>query len=688
MDSVVQLRKESLALKSTVSPPSSASRLDVAAKAAATTSAGKSARKLSIAPQGSAEAGNIYAHALQLSSDSSDDSDLESTSHTSTHNANATHTRGYSSSPTTSFSAEGTKENTPARHSQRITHIKEPYFQSSLPRSTSLQSSQAPKNQSRGRFHNRRRRKPKSKLREVAAYHERDGLRYASLDPNLDHPYLDAQSRSDIARGLPEINQRVDSVNKLKLQKKIIGLQGIVLHVDFSTDEIEHLVGVIKNHVDIKLDFPPSDSREYIQELLQDWRRDIPILVNVILAESKSSTFLARRSPLAISAFLRDAASGVLSAQPAVVRLSGHTSASHAPSAVDSISSILLSREIHGKRRRPQWDAHSRARLIASIEDTLAMEAVWTDCAGDLSSITWLPDHGFICGTVTHSDEHNQQYNKPGNLMVGSTSTKTLKSITGHRIKRPIIEKGENSRPEMRETQDPWLYTSVTSTAWSDHHKKCFTGSFDNSVQIWDVCDDRSSMKHSCTWTHDGHVNFVVTSPDHDMIATAADVKEGAIRVYKFNPENPSESEFSTYSGDRADEQALRKADTWAYFPATIQWGKSPSVQNLLLVGYSPRSYDPHDEVPEIHANTGELCLWNMMDGSRIPITSARTQNVFEVIWHPSQPMFVAGTSPTGAFDEGVKTQLRIFGQTEFGAFAHMATLDCKALDINEITIM
>jgi hypothetical protein len=35
-----------------------------------------------------------------------------------------------------------------------------------------------------------------------------------------------------------------------------------------------------------------------------------------------------------------------------------------------------------------------------------------------------------------------------------------------------------------------------------------------------------------------------------------------------------------------------------------------------------------------------------------------------------------------------VNTQLRIFGQTDTGAFTSISTLDCDALDINEITIM
>jgi hypothetical protein len=110
----------------------------------------------------------------------------------------------------------------------------------------------------------------------------------------------------------------------------------------------------------------------------------------------------------------------------------------------------------------------------------------------------------------------------------------------------------------------------------------------------------------------------------------------------------------------------------------------------MLLVGYSPRSLTSHEiDIPEDKRNTGELCLWNVDDGSRVSISSARTQNVFEVLWHPTQPIFLAATSPCGAFEPSeTKTQIRLFAQNELGTFMHIKALDCPAFDINELTIM
>jgi hypothetical protein len=56
-----------------------------------------------------------------------------------------------------------------------------------------------------------------------------------------------------------------------------------------------------------------------------------------------------------------------------------------------------------------------------------------------------------------------------------------------------------------------------------------------------------------------------------------------------------------------------------AYFPATIQWSKAPSVSHLLLVGYSPRSVTGHNvDIPEDKRNTGELCIWDVDDMSKV----------------------------------------------------------------------
>lgn len=194
------------------------------------------------------------------------------------------------------------------------------------------------------------------------------------------------------------------------------------------------------------------------------------------------------------------------------------------------------------------------------------------------------------------------------------------------------------------------------------------------------------------TWQHGGKVNFVVTSDHHERVATASGVSSNAVRVYNFYEKSISESSFKFYGGNKAllqteDDQATKP---WSYQPATIQWGKAPQVANLLLVGYSPRSDTGDDaDIPDEKKNTGELCVWNTGNEAVVPITSSHTQNVFEVQWHPTQPIFVAATSPSGIFDsDKTKTQIRLFALNDQEIFMNTQALDCSALDINELTIM
>lgn len=356
------------------------------------------------------------------------------------------------------------------------------------------------------------------------------------------------------------------------------------------------------------------------------------------------------------------------------------------------ILSLLRHREMHGRapvkvaRGQPSF----KASIYAKLEDSIVRQSEWTDSSGDIQSIRWINEDAFLCGATAHLDSHNMEYNKPGNLLLGSTTHDTVRSFADHRVPRPRSDKA--NADSMRQTQDPWLYSSVVSTAHCKKNGFSFTASFDETVKIWSIHQDGSSMDLAGTWQHGGKVNFVVTSDHHERVATASGVSSNAVRVYNFYEKSISESSFKFYGGNKAllqteDDQATKP---WSYQPATIQWGKAPQVANLLLVGYSPRSDTGDDaDIPDEKKNTGELCVWNTGNEEVVPITSSHTQNVFEVQWHPTQPIFVAATSPSGIFDsDKTKTQIRLFALNDQEIFMNTQALDCSALDINELTIM
>lgn len=511
-------------------------------------------------------------------------------------------------------------------------------------------------------------------------------------------PYLSYLDREALRLGLEESEIRMTKQDQEMLKTSSS------IHHDFSLEELKIIYIIAKDAkgeaVPPRVDLHPALPAKITSLLAGANSRLIAAILSnlsVTLAsndQDRGIELLRGRGHIALRAFLQDAVAGKIAASPQIYRLDVKAKRK----TVMRLSTLLLQREVLGRApyRICNGKESFQSRVTSLLEDDLISQSEWTDCCGDISTITWTSKTAFICGATAHSDYHNMQYNKPGNLVVGSTSLDTLRAVSNHRVKRPEIaheDNAENALQSMRNTQDTWLYTSVVSTSYSKMTGLAFTASFDQTVKVWSVPDDGADMILRDAWYHLGKVNFVVTSQYHDRVATACDVSLDSIRVYTVDPENiTSSADFDCYCGDRARAQAQASSDSskWAYFPATIQWGKAESVSHLLLVGFSPRGLTGDDQnIPEDRRDTGELCLWDVNTGNEIIITSAKLQNVFEVLWHPTQPIFLAATSPSGAFEPWqTKTQIRMFGQTPNGTFIHLKALDCPAMDINELTIL
>ncbi|KAM0143679.1 hypothetical protein ACHAP3_000939 [Botrytis cinerea] len=493
-------------------------------------------------------------------------------------------------------------------------------------------------------------------------------------------PYIDARARERIRRGLQRVSEQEREV-----------LVGRVYHIDFCEEELSIVRKFLKSQTQLR--GKPSMALLMQKQILQ-----VPELVSLLISqpcEDPSQSLIQSRGSESLAAFLRDAANGEVSMNSRTLMVGPKRSSRQ-------FSALLGQREIHGMAPIRSCGGHkSYVREINSaLEDSLQRKVEWTDCCGDIWAISWTSSDAFVCGATAHSDSHNMQYNKPGNLVVGSVSKETLDAMPDHRIARPIVnvrDNVENALDSMRQTQDPWIYTSISAISHSHNSGLTFTASFDGTVKVWKVSpsDTGSSMDILGTWPHEGKVNFVTTSEYHDFVATASDVYNNAVRIYRLDTKNISESTFHTYNGEKAAEQAreLHDNNLWAYYPATVQWGRADSVSNLLLVGYSPRSFSNDEiDIPEDKRNSGELCLWNASDGSKVPIASARAQNVFEVVWHPTKPTFIAATSSYGLFKSEAKTQVRLFAartdNDNYTAFYPIRVLDCPAMDINELTVM
>ncbi|GKT51918.1 RING assembly protein 3 [Colletotrichum spaethianum] len=503
-------------------------------------------------------------------------------------------------------------------------------------------------------------------------------------------PYITTEERKTIFRGTSKL---------VRTKAAAAALSPFPFHVDFTPDEME----VLRRKVRALCDKKPktkrsSDTAREMGKLL----RKRPELLTIIPPELELRGALAQRDQVAIRNLLDELVDRHKrpARQPKVLTLEVDESDKQGDAQRTSqIPSLLFAREIDGNRGfgRMRRQVNFSNEFRKAHEDDLEMRAEWVGCAGDIMTIVWTSDTNFICGATAHSDSHNQQYNKAGNLLLCSTTRGQLKAYPDHRIPRPIVEKGENSTEAMRESQSPWLYSSVVSSDYDQINDRAYTSSFDKTVKVWKVDKTGGNMTVLGTWAHQGNVNFVAVSKlESGMVATAADVASHAVRVYNVDSSNISSSPYKTYSGARAwneGNEQTTATQKWAYFPATMQWGLANEVQHMLLVGYSPRSLTGDDnDIPDEKRNTGEICLWNCLTGEKIKVLTASTQNVFEVVWHPTLPSFLVATSPAGLMvDDNTMTQIRVFrpsltpeGDTAFG---EIQCLDCPARDINELTV-
>ncbi|RCI16190.1 hypothetical protein L249_3249 [Ophiocordyceps polyrhachis-furcata BCC 54312] len=486
-------------------------------------------------------------------------------------------------------------------------------------------------------------------------------------------PYLPACDRDLIAKG----------------SRQPISWAGewpIVYHVDFSADEVARILAHL-SRVFIVDDLPPTI--RCLAALC--FRHHVPSLVGQLLP---------RRNAQDVHNFCSDLKAGRATDPQQARTLSLHKEARGGRSPNDGrlearqssrISSLLLAREFEGNAGfgRMRRYENFQNELNKAREDSLAVVAEYTNCAGDISTMSWVSDNTVLCGTTAHSDAHNQQYNKPGNLVLGSVAGGVLLALSDHRIPRPRVEKGENATEAMRQSQDPWLYCSVVSSDYDPNRRWAYTSSFDWTVKVWQVSD--TTVSCIATWLHGGNVNFVAAARDDSgLVASAADVPSQAVRVYRVRDDDVDASPYQAVSCTRTDADG---SASWAYFPATMQWGRAPGSTKLLAVGYSPRGRTGDHDIPEEKRNTGEIMLWDAERGHRVPVLTATTSNVFEISWHPTLQRFIAATSRSGppVESQAVRTQIRIFQRDRDrvdGAYSEFQKLDCTAADINELTVM
>ncbi|EYE95875.1 WD repeat protein [Aspergillus ruber CBS 135680] len=284
----------------------------------------------------------------------------------------------------------------------------------------------------------------------------------------------------------------------------------------------------------------------------------------------------------------------------------------------------------------------------------------WQGASNDVIVLAWSPDGTrFAAGATAQSDEHNMEYNRGNNLVLGDLTRNHIKELPDHWVKCPWrrVTPGQNQT-------DTRLFMSVTAMQWFDDI--LFTSSYDNTVKLWDVS---SHANAGCVGTlrHNSKVEVMARSNfDEQVLATGTD----SIGLWNIKERKHTSLEF---------QQRQRKKDI-ELVPTSLAWGTIPATRNILLAGMSEK-----DEKDEGVPQNGLLAAWRMDEASMTPIhLSPNAQNIFDVKWHHSLPLFLTGSAPTPSRASLARSVVRLYDPLR--SKMHRIELDCPALDINDVT--
>ncbi|KAJ9288243.1 hypothetical protein DTO280E4_6042 [Paecilomyces variotii] len=323
----------------------------------------------------------------------------------------------------------------------------------------------------------------------------------------------------------------------------------------------------------------------------------------------------------------------------------------------DKMSTLLHSREIGGR-------VNHRIQSRTSLDFTHVKS--WKGASNDVIVLAWSEDGTrFAVGAAAQCDEHNMQYNRGNNLILGDLVSNSLKALPDHRIPRPLPASAASQH--VYNTVDPHLYMSVTAVQW--YGDTLFTASYDNTVKLWDV-SSHAAARCVKTLHHNSKVQVMARSNfSPNLLATGAQ----AFGVWNI--------ESRTYMP--LDVVRRNPTKNLELIPSSLAWGTSEASKHFLVGGMSGRDTENGDTSRE-----GHMAVWRVNEAS---ISSDQllpnAQNVFDVTWHPRLPLFATGSaapllrSATTAKD--TRSVVRVYDPLQGKRCA--VEFDCPALDINDV---
>lgn len=456
--------------------------------------------------------------------------------------------------------------------------------------------------------------------------------------------------------------------------------QGMLVHVDFSPVEAARVERALVKDQKRTQKTRHSTQRRQLRSILRSMTGpQLSRLANDL------QRCLPAREKISIIAFLHDAKAGILPESPHILRLSAaRPQKSMATNSNESTSSILRHREL-GVQSRRGWRAASRALAYPvknKIVDTLGPSSYWTGASSDIHTLAWSPrgEH-FAAGAVAVIDQDSMQYNRPNNLLFGSLIKDEIHELAEHRIARPKTESGANSSHAMLASQDPKLYTTITSVAFSPSGRLMYSAGYDNSLCIWDLLWSESSQPELATkLRHKAPVEMMVVNQQHDGVLATADKKaERPIKVIQVEEEDLITQYEKPEMTSLQSEKAASRPDL-NILPQALRF--EPRTGRYLLAGFGANVRDDSG-----FDTSGDLCMWDLETKSQLSIVGAN-RNVFDVAFNPNQrsmPLFAAGCVAGSNVNRGMRSVIRLYDQHTMDRYSCPLEIECRALDMNDL---
>jgi WD40 repeat protein len=303
--------------------------------------------------------------------------------------------------------------------------------------------------------------------------------------------------------------------------------------------------------------------------------------------------------------------------------------------------SDIISRPMSFSRQRHREELGSRRKhgdRELQILYQLKGCSTFNHASGDVIDFKFSPvnnQFAVCCNTLTND------YNRPGNLLFGDATKETVTALNGHADRTVGAER----------------YYTVSDIRFSNDGQYLYSGSYDNTVKIWDM---RGEMI-SCLTGH-GRITALSTTLCSDrVLAVASD--DG--NVYLYDVTNPNKQR-----------RTILKSQNDRLCGAFLVPGQG-MFTNWMLAGYEARDTTLVGALYTYDIPTGQI-VQRIIPGSNCQSAA---------FFHPSANHFVVGaTGPFNGAGPAAKSVVRVFDPRQEKTVMEIG-FDSPQKDINKVTI-